>query len=545
MPAYPSTVECVTITLMADSQTNKQERAVIWQQLASHQEQCADLHMRDLFRADPDRAEKYSIRIDELLLDYSKHRISEETLNLLFSLAEACDIPDKISALFSAEKINVSEGRPALHPMLRAPVEHVLEHDGENIIPLIHTQLARMREFVQRLHAGEVQGSTGKVITRVINIGIGGSDLGPRLAVDALHAFRKGDIEVEFVANLDPKDLSNVLARSNAETTMIIVASKSFTTFETRTNADAVKSWLTEHGCDDLDRHIIAVTTNRSAALDFGASEDNIFYFWDWVGGRYSLWSCVGLPIAIAIGMDGFEEILAGAHTIDTHFQSEAVNQNVPVILALLSIWYNNFHKAESHAVIPYDQSLRLLPEYLSQLVMESNGKSVSSFGQSIEVSSSPILWGSVGTNAQHAYFQLLHQGTHLVPVDFLLPLLSSSNQEQQQKLVSNCLAQSEALMMGQDDETDANRNFPGNSPSSTFVYGSLTPEVLGMLLAVYEHKTFVEAMIWDINPFDQWGVELGKKLAGQLIEDIALEKTSSHDASTSLLMQEYLQRNK
>ena len=378
-----------------------------------------------------------------------------------------------------------------------------------------------------------------------INIGIGGSDLGSRLAVDALQTFRTGDIEVEFVANLDPKDLSAVLARSNAETTMLIVASKSFTTLETRTNAEALKSWLTANGCSDLSRHIIAVTTNKTAALEFGASEDNIFYFWDWVGGRYSLWSSVGLPLAIAIGMDNFEDLLAGAHTIDTHFQSAPLTKNVPVILALLSIWYSNFHKAESHAVIPYDQSLRLLPEYLSQLVMESNGKSVSRNGQAIESTSSPILWGSIGTNAQHAYFQLLHQGTHLVPVDFLLPLLNSSDQQQQLKLVSNCLAQSEALMMGQDDDTDANRNFPGNSPSSTMVYSSLTPKVLGMLLAIYEHKTFVEAMIWDINPFDQWGVELGKKLAGQLIEDISVNETSGHDASTSLLMQEYLQRNK
>jgi glucose-6-phosphate isomerase len=545
MPAYPSTVECVTITLMADSQTDKQERAAIWQQLVFHQQQTADLHMRDLFRADPHRAELYSIRIDELLLDYSKHRVNEQTLSLLFSLAEACEIPNKISALFSAEKINSSEDRPALHPLLRAPAEHVLELNGENIIPLIHTQLARMRELVQRLHAGEVQGSTGKSITRVINIGIGGSDLGPRLAVDALQTFRTGDIEVEFVANLDPKDLSAVLARSNAETTMVIVVSKSFTTLETRTNAEALKSWLTANGCSDLSRHIIAVTTNKTAALEFGASEDNIFYFWDWVGGRYSLWSSVGLPIAIAIGMDNFEDLLAGAHTIDTHFQSASLTKNVPVILALLSIWYSNFYKAESHAVIPYDQSLRLLPEYLSQLVMESNGKSVTRNGKAIESTSSPILWGSIGTNAQHAYFQLLHQGTHLVPVDFLLPMLNSSDQQQQLKQVSNCLAQSEALMMGQDDDTDANRNFPGNSPSSTMVYSRLTPKVLGMLLAIYEHKTFVEAMIWDINPFDQWGVELGKKLAGQLIEDISVNETSGHDASTSLLMQEYLQKNK
>jgi glucose-6-phosphate isomerase len=527
---------------------NKRDKLPVWQQLAAHQKQIADLHMRDLFRQEPDRAGKYSIRIDDLLVDYSKHRLTDETFSLLISLADSCDIPAKVSALFSGEKINRSENRPALHPLLRAPAQHKLTLDGEELVSLVHGQLQRMREFVRALHNGEILGSGGKPISRIINIGIGGSDLGPRLAVDALDAFRTSEIEVEFVSNLDPDDLSSVLARSDAQTSMFIVASKSFTTLETRTNADAAKLWLEQNGCESPERHIIAVTTNRNAALDFGAVDENIFYFWDWVGGRYSLWSSVGLPVAIAIGMDNFEQMLAGANIIDTHFQTEPPQQNLPVILALLSVWYGNFFKAESHAVIPYDQSLRPFPEYLSQLVMESNGKSVSSNGLPIEHSTSPILWGSIGTNAQHAFFQLLHQGTHLVPLDFLLPLQNASNQQQQKKMVSNCLAQSEALMMGQEDESDANRNFPGNSPSSTFAYSSLTPRVLGMLLAIYEHKTFIEAMLWDINPFDQWGVELGKNLAEQLDRDISLTEaeacSSNHDASTLSLMREYLLRN-
>ncbi|MFT5134529.1 MAG: glucose-6-phosphate isomerase [Gammaproteobacteria bacterium] len=531
---------------MTKSNTKHPDRQQVWQQLSAHHEQISDLHMRDMFAHEPMRARKLSIRIDDLLVDYSKHRITEETLSLLFSLADASNIPTAISELFAGVKINTSEDRPALHPVLRAPAGHVLELNGENIVPAIQGQLTRMREFVQRLYAGEIQGASGQAIEKVINIGIGGSDLGPRLVVEALAAYKTGAIEVAFVSNLDPQDLSAVLADSNPETTMIIVASKSFTTLETRTNADAALRWLKQNGCKNLERHIIAVTTNQAAARDFGATDEYIFYFWDWVGGRYSLWSAVGLPIAIAVGMDNFERMLAGAHVIDSHFQTESADRNVPVILALLSLWYNNFFNAESHAVIPYDQSLRLLPEYLSQLVMESNGKSVSRSGRSIDHPTSPILWGTIGTNAQHAFFQMLHQGTHLVPVDFLLPLKSSISQAQQLKMVSNCLAQSEALMLGQQDEGDPNKQFPGNTPSTTLLYSELTPRLLGMLIAIYEHKTFVEAMLWDINPFDQWGVELGKKLAEKLSNDLLDKKASTeeHDASTLLLMTEYLKRN-
>jgi glucose-6-phosphate isomerase len=522
------------------------ERADIWQKLKAHHTQIADVHLRNLFESEPERSDKYCIRIGDLLIDYSKHRISEETLSLLFSFAETCGIKEEVSAMFSGVKVNTSENRPALHPMLRAPSTVKLELDGENISELVHSQLSRMREFVQRLHAGDVHGANGKPIKTVVNIGIGGSDLGPRLSIEALASLKAAEIDIEFVSNLDPKDLAGVLGRCEAETTLFIVASKSFTTLETRTNADAVKHWLAENGCVDLSRHLVAVTTNQNAAREFGAKDDHIFYFWDWVGGRYSMWSSVGLAIAIAIGMDNFEEMLSGAHVIDTHFQSQPVQENGPVILGLLSIWYNNFFEAESQAVVPYDQSLRLLPEYLSQLVMESNGKSVSRQDEIIQHRSSPILWGGIGTNVQHAFFQLLHQGTHLVPIDFLLPLKNDTNPEQHMNLVSNCLAESEALMLGQVNDADPKRHFPGNTPSTTIAYSTLSANVFGMLIALYEHKTFVEAMLWDINPFDQWGVELGKKLAQNLSQELAESKgvKGEHDASTTLLMKEYLKRN-
>lgn len=531
---------------MTESKIGKPRRADIWQQLTAHHTQIADVHLRDLFECEPDRSGKYCTRIGDLLIDYSKHRITDETLSLLFSLADACEIKKEIAAMFDGEKVNTSENRPALHHILRAPSTDKLEVEGTNISRLVHSELSRIKEFIQRLHAGDVRGASGIPIKTVINIGIGGSDLGPRLVIEALASHKVGDIDIEFVSNLDPKDLAGVLGRCNADTSLFIVASKSFITLETRTNAEAAKHWLRENGCADLSRHIVAVTTNQDAALEFGAKDDYIFYFWNWVSGRYSLWSSVGLAIAIAIGMDNFEKMLAGAHTIDTHFRSQPVQQNGPVILGLLSIWYNNFFEAESHAVIPYDQSLRLLPEYLSQLVMESNGKSVSRQGEAIQHRSSPILWGGTGTNAQHTFFQMLHQGTHLVPIDFLLPLKNETNPKQHMNLVSNCLAQSKALMLGQADDIDPKRHFPGNTPSTTIAYTTLSANVLGMLIALYEHKTFVEAMLWDINPFDQWGVELGKELAKNLSQELADNKNmkGEHDASTKFLIKEYLKRN-
>ena len=531
---------------MNDSAPDQFRRKQAWQQLAQHYDAIKDLHMRDMFAADTERGQRLSLRLDHLLVDFSKHRITGDTLELLLELAEACAVEKAISALFAGEKINQSEDRAALHHVLRAPAEQVLEHNGTNVVSLVHEQLGRMEHLVKRLQEGEIRGPGGESISHVVNIGIGGSDLGPRLAIDALQSFANGEIEINFVSNLDPKELYSVLAKCDPQRTLFIVVSKTFTTLETMTNARAALSWLRDNGCQAPEQQVLAVTTNQAAARDFGVTDEHIFYFWDWVGGRYSLWSSVGLSIAIGVGMDNFRALLRGAHQVDEHFRHQAMAENIPVILALLSTWYNNFFQAESHAVIPYDQSLSLLPEYLSQLVMESNGKSTTRDAKPVDCSSSPIVWGTVGTNAQHAFFQMLHQGTHLVPVDFLLPLKNATDQAQQLLQVSNCLAQSEALMLGQEDNSDLNKSFTGNTPSTTFAYDVLDPETLGMLLAIYEHKTFVEAVIWNINPFDQWGVELGKKLAKTLIEEIGSpdQEISAHDASTQLLIKEYRSRN-
>lgn len=531
---------------MTASSKKSLKRAELWQQLKSHHNEVKNLHMRDLFAADSDRANKYSLHLDQLLFDFSKHRTTQDTFGLLFSLAESCSLSSAITSLFAGDKINLSEERAALHTCLRAPDSHFLVHDKENITMLVHQQLQHMQQFADDLRAGKIRGASGEKINKVINIGIGGSDLGPRLVIDALQEKTDNQIEIEFVSNLDPKELDAVLSGCDANKTLIVVVSKTFTTLETRTNADAAKKWLLDKGCKQVQKHLLAVTTNQAAAKQFGVSDEHIFYFWDWVGGRYSLWSTVGLSIAIATGMENFREMLAGASLVDEHFQTEAADKNIPVILGLLSVWYNNFFQAESHAVIPYDQSLRLFPEYLSQLVMESNGKSVTLDGEAVTYPTSPIVWGTIGTNAQHAFFQLLHQGTHLVPVDFIVPVKNAKNQQQQLMQVSNCFAQSEALMLGQRDSGDLNQKFAGNTPSTTILYDELSPRVLGMLLAIYEHKTFVEATIWNINPFDQWGVELGKKLAKQLIQELsaANPEEKKHDPSTVSLMQEYLRRN-
>ncbi|NKB38640.1 MAG: glucose-6-phosphate isomerase [Gammaproteobacteria bacterium] len=531
---------------MSKSSKSPLSRAEVWKQLKSHHEQVKNLHMRDLFAADSERADKYCIRLDQLLVDFSKHRITEDTVALLLDLAESCSLNSAIASLFAGDKINLSEDRAALHTCLRAPAKDSLLHDSENLITQVHEQLQNMEQFAGDLRAGKIRGAGGEKFNKVVNIGIGGSDLGPRLAIEALQAKADNDIDIEFISNLDPKELDSVLSACDPNRTLIIVVSKTFTTLETRTNADAAKQWLVDNGCTHLDKHMVAVTTNQSAAKEFGMTDEHIFYFWDWVGGRYSLWSTVGLSIAIAFGMESFRDLLAGAREVDEHFQTESAEKNIPVILALLSVWYNNFFEAESHAVIPYDQSLRLFPEYLSQLVMESNGKSVTLDGESVEHQTSPVIWGTIGTNAQHAFFQMLHQGTHLIPVDFIVAVKNPERQQQQLMQVSNCLAQSEALMLGQQHSSNLNQKFAGNTPSTTILYDELSPKVLGMLLAIYEHKTFVEATIWNINPFDQWGVELGKKLAIQIIQELSAAEPDEekHDASTQLLMQEYLRRN-
>ena len=430
---------------------------------------------------------------------------------------------------------------------LRAPVGKSFIVEGEDISKLVHDELQHMRNFVASLHSGELKGYTGKPIETVINIGIGGSDLGPKLATNALTNFAVSDIEIHFVSNVDPDDINASLEKSKPETTLFIISSKSFTTKETLLNAEMAISWLKQNGCDDLDKHLAAVTANHHAAKTFGVKDENIFHLWKWVGGRYSLWSAVGLPIAIRIGMDHFRDFLSGASSMDQHFCEQPLESNLPVILALIDIWYINFFHAETLAIFPYDHSLKMLPAYFGQLIMESNGKQIDNEGTQIEYSTTPVIWGGSGINAQHAYFQCLHQGTHMIPVDFIVSLKSNKENKSHQELVANCLAQSEALMNGQIETSQATyRNIPGNRPSTTFLLDELSPATLGSLLSLYEHRCFVQAHIWNIDPFDQWGVELGKNLSRQISDEFDRNSNEqAHDSSTNHLMARYLAKNK
>ena len=517
-----------------------------WQNLIRHHADIAKYHMRDLFTEDSGRAARFTLEQGDFLVDFSKHRITDETLDLLLALADTAGLGQRIDSLFAGEKINLSEDRAAMHPALRAPLDAHFQSGGQDLSELVNAELTRCREFVERIYDGSFTGTSGKPLSRVINIGIGGSDLGPRLAAEALRAWRRDDgPDVAFVANLDAQELYRILDDTDPETALFVVTSKSFTTLETHTNALAAKQWLQDKGCGDIQRHFAAISSNLEATREFGIDDERVFRIWDWVGGRYSVWSAVGLPVAIYLGMDNFLAFLRGAYAMDQHFRKTPLRDNIPVILGLLDIWYNNFFNAETLTVVPYDQRLRLLPEFLSQLVMESNGKGVTRNNEGLDCHSSHIVWGSIGTNAQHAYFQMLHQGTRLVPVEFLLPLNIAGEGQNHHKMVANCIAQSKALMQGQENPQQPWRNFPGNRPSTTIMYRDLTPYNLGMLLAMYEHRTFVQAMIWNINPFDQWGVELGKVLAREIIgefEEGEIDE-SRHDGSTVQLMKHFLQR--
>lgn len=535
-----------------------------WQALARHRRELSGLHLRELFRADPGRYSRYSLEAGPLFLDYSKNRIVDDTLRLLCGLAHEAGVPRAVEALRSGERVNVTEGRAALHTALREREGAAVVVDGEDVMPAVRAVLGRMRRFCEGLHGGPYRGYTGRAIKDLVNIGIGGSHLGPCMVTRALAPYRIAGLATHFVSNVDATDLHETLERLDPETTLFIIASKTFTTLETMTNARSARDWFLAHGGTPaaIDRHFVAVSTNLPATRAFGIRDGNVFEFWDWVGGRYSLWSAIGLSIALGLGMDRFEALLAGAREMDRHFRDAPLERNAPVILALLGIWYRNFYGAETHAVVPYDQHLELLPAYLQQLVMESNGKRVTAAGAPVACATAPILWGATGTNGQHAFFQLLHQGTALVPVDFLVGLRGRYPLAGHHELLyANCLAQSEALMRGKtEDEARAelaasglapeavdrlapHKVFPGNKPSNTILYETLTPEALGALIALYEHKTFVEAQIWGINPFDQWGVELGKELAGTLVRDLRGESApGEHDASTLGLLQRYRQ---
>ena len=532
---------------------------VAWDGLARHAAAGSGARLRDLFAADAQRFARLSTSWNHWLLDYSKQRVTPETMDLLQALWQVADLPGWIARMRAGEAINHTEGRAALHIALRHPADKgPIMHAGQDVMPAVHHELAKMQRFVAGIHGRHWRGATGEPISDIVNIGIGGSDLGPRMATQALMAFRHPELRVHYVANLDAADLATTLATLQPRNTLFVIASKTFTTQETMQNAASARAWLVGAlGEAAVARHFVAVSTNLGEVARFGIDPANAFAFWDWVGGRYSLWSAIGLPLALAVGYDNFEKLLAGAHAMDEHFFSAPPQENLPGLLALLEIWNSNFLGADNRALLPYSQSLGLLPRYLQQLEMESNGKPVDRQGEPLDCTTAPILWGEAGTNGQHAFYQLIHQGRRLIPcefiacreADFALP-------GHHEKLLANCFAQSEALMRGKTpDEAFAElraggmaadeaarlapfRSFPGNQPSTTLLLPRLDPFNLGALLALYEHKVFAESVIWDINPFDQWGVEYGKQLASRLLSIIEGKASAAGlDSSTAGLI--------
>ena len=530
-----------------------------WQALKAHHAAIEPLHMRDMFRDDPARFGKFSLQLGNLLFDYSKNRITDETIKLLVALAVQAGLPAAIGRMFGGEKINSTEQRAALHTALRNRSGRPVLVDGKDVMPDVRRVLGLMRRFSDAVRSGEHRGHTGKQISDIVNIGIGGSDLGPLMACEALKPYSNPKLRAHFVSNVDGTHLAETLKKLDAETTLFIVSSKTFTTQETLTNAHSARVWLVEKLGDEraVAKHFAAVSTNLKATGEFGIHPDNVFEFWDWVGGRYSLWSAIGLPIALHIGMDRFEELLGGAYAMDEHFRSAPLDKNMPVLLGLLGVWYGNFFGAQSNAVLPYDQYLHRFPAYLQQLEMESNGKRVDRDGNAVDYDTCMVMWGEPGTNGQHAFYQLIHQGTHLIPADFLAPLHSHNPAgEHHAILLANCFAQTEALMLGKtagearaelttqglrDEVLETllpHKVFPGNRPTNTLLFDRLDPHTLGMLIALYEHKVFVQGVIWNINSFDQWGVELGKQLAGKILPELrGAAITSAHDASTAGLI--------
>ena len=536
--------------------------SALWQKLVAHQREIAHLHMRDMFSADPARFEKFSLQFNDILLDYSKNRITEETLALLLQLARDCGVESWRDRMFSGEKINSTENRAVLHTALRNRSNTPVMVDGKDVMPDVNHVLAQMRDFSERVRNGVWKGYTGKPITDIVNIGIGGSDLGPFMACVALKPFGRSDLRAHFVSNVDGAHLSTTLQKCDPETTLFVVASKTFTTLETLTNAHSARNWFLQAANDEahIAKHFVAVSTNASEVAKFGIDTANMFEFWDWVGGRYSLWSSVGLTIALYLGMDKFKEMLQGAHEMDLHFRNTPLEQNMPVLMGLIGVWYNNFFDAQTYAILPYDQSLSRFTAYLQQGDMESNGKFVDRDGRRVDYSTGPILWGEPGTNGQHAFFQLIHQGTKLIPADFLIPMESHYPMGDHHKiLLSNFFAQTKALMMGKTEagaraELEAagirgktlegllpHKVFDGNHPTNSIMFEELDPKTLGSLIALYEHKIFVQGVIWNINSFDQWGVELGKQLANSIRPQLDdLETVTGHDSSTNGLINHY-----
>jgi glucose-6-phosphate isomerase len=533
-----------------------------WQALSAHYDSIEARHMRQMFQDDAARFEKFSVKSGSLLFDYSKNRITLETRKLLIDLAEQAKLPAAIERMFDGCKINTTEQRAVLHTALRNRSDRPVYVDGTDVMPDIRRVLGLMRAFSDSVRSGRHVGHTGHAITDIVNIGIGGSDLGPLMVCEALKFYSTSNLRAHFVSNVDATQIVETLKNLNAQTTLFIVSSKTFTTQETLTNARTARAWLTGQLKDEaaVAKHFAAVSTNLAATTAFGINPDNVFEFWDWVGGRYSLWSAIGLPIALFVGMDRFEELLAGAHAMDEHFRSAPLEQNMPVLMGMLGIWYGNFFGAASSAVLPYDQYLHRFPAYLQQLEMESNGKGVDRDGAPVDYDTGMVVWGEAGTNGQHAFYQLIHQGTRMIPADFLAPMHSQNPVgEHHAILLANCFAQTEALMIGKTfDEARAellaqglkgesleallpHKVFPGNKPTNTLLFDRLDPHTLGMLIALYEHKVFVQGIVWNINSFDQWGVELGKQLAGRILPELLDESVkSAHDQSTTSLIEYY-----
>lgn len=525
-----------------------------WKKLESLYKKTKKLHMKDMFDADEKRAEKYSLKFDNMLLDFSKNRIDEKIMKSLLSLANECGLAKKIEDMFVGERINITENRPVLHTALRNRGNKPVYVNGKNIMKDVNDVLAKMKSFSDAVRFGKFKGYTGKKLTNIVNIGIGGSDLGPVMAVEALRKYWAKDINCFFISNIDGTACAEVLNKVDPETTLFIIASKTFTTIETLTNARTCRKWLVEAlGEHAVSKHFVALSTNAEKVAEFGIDTENMFEFWDFVGGRYSMWSAIGLSIAIAIGMDNFERMLDGAYAMDKHFRNTEFSKNIPVILALLGIWYNNFYNFKSYAVVPYDEYLKYVPAYLQQLDMESNGKFISNDNERVKYVTGPVLFGGAGTNVQHSFFQLIHQGTTVIPCDFIIPAISHNETgDHHEILIANVLAQGEALMRGKTVKEAAEelakagrskeeinflkkfKSFEGNRPSNMIVLKKVDPYTLGMMIAMYEHKVFVQGVIWNIDSFDQWGVELGKQMATNILPELSGEGAKTkHDNST------------
>ena len=533
-----------------------------WNHLNDHFEKIKAVHLKEMFDKDPKRFEKFNIRFEDILLDFSKNRITEETLQLLLSLAEECGVKEAINGMFNGEKINFTEDRSVLHTALRNQSGSPVIVEGKDVMPEVDRVLAQVEQFSNSLLSGQWKGFSGKPITSIVNIGIGGSDLGPVMVTEALKPYKKAHISTYFVSNVDGTHIAETLKKVDAETTLFMIASKTFTTQETMTNAHTARDWFLKSAGDKehVKKHFVALSTNTKAVADFGIDTQNMFEFWDWVGGRYSLWSSIGLSIACTIGFENFKALLQGAHAMDVHFKETSFDKNLPVILALLGVWYNNFFKSETQVLLPYDQYMHRFSAYFQQGDMESNGKSVDRKGEKVGYQTGPIIWGEPGTNGQHAFYQLIHQGTKLIPCDFLAPAVSQNAiGDHHPKLLANFFAQTEALMNGKSEseviselkaeglsDDDVNnlkpfKVFEGNKPTNSILFKKLDPRTLGSLIAMYEHKIFVQGVIWNIFSFDQWGVELGKQLAKKILPELMTkEPVNSHDSSTNGLINQY-----